>query len=223
MRKIGIAVLLIGFLAGCSSRTAPPEASTGGGKPAVAVEAQAFSPRAVEQAVEVVGTLTPKFESVVRSEVKGLVTDVYVTQWVAVSAGQPMAKMDTRDFDISLERAKAGVEAAKGQELAAKSSEAAAKGQQAAARSQEEAAKAGLLEAEVASERAEREHQRLLKLKEGGLATQQSVDDSLSARDAAAARVKALKAQIESAAAQTAAAAAQVEAANAQARGMQAR
>lgn len=221
MRTLCIAVLLIGIVAGCSGKEAP-EAATGAGKPAVAVEAQAFAPRTVEETVEVVGTLAPKFESVVRSEVRGLVSEVYVTQWVPVSAGQPLAKMDTRDFEISLERARAGVEAAKGQELAAKSAEAATKGQEAAARSQEEAAKAGLLEAEVAAERAEREFQRLLKLKESGLATQQSLDDAHSARDAAAARVKAVKAQIESSAAQTAAAAAQVEAAHAQARGMQA-
>jgi membrane fusion protein (multidrug efflux system) len=50
-----------------------------------------------------------------------------------------------------------------------------------------EAAKAALLQAQVAEDRAERELERTVKLKEYGLATQQSLDDARTARDAAAA------------------------------------
>jgi RND family efflux transporter MFP subunit len=50
-----------------------------------------------------------------------------------------------------------------------------------------DAAKAALLQAQVGEARAERELERTVKLKEYGLATQQSLDDARTARDAAAA------------------------------------
>lgn len=192
MRVIGAlgtaALLAAAGMAGCSANGKEKPGDTlreGTARPPVAVEVAIVGPREVTEGIEVVGTLAPKFETEVKSEIPGRVTDVYVTQWVRVSRGQPLARIDTRELDAGLQRARASVEAA---------------------RSAEEAAKAGLLEARVAADRTEREYERLLKLKEAGLATQQGVDDGLSARAAAGARIQAAQAQIEAARAQTEAA-----------------
>ena len=62
-----------------------------------------------------------------------------------------------------------------------------------------ETAKANLLQAEVAGNRAEREYERLLKLKEFGLVTQQNLDEGLTEKEASAARIEAAKAQLKAA------------------------
>lgn len=62
-----------------------------------------------------------------------------------------------------------------------------------------EAAKANVLQAEAGGNRAEREHARMLKLKEVGLVTQQNVDDAATEREAASARIVAAKAQLKAA------------------------
>ncbi|TLN24705.1 efflux RND transporter periplasmic adaptor subunit [bacterium] len=147
-----------------------------------------------------------------------------MTQWVPVKKGQPLAKIDTRDLEVSLARAKAAVEAAKSQEAGARAQVSAAesacettKSQAEGAKSQAAAARAGLLGAKADSDRAEREYQRLLKLKESGLATQQNLDDGQTQRDAAKARVDSAEAQINSAEAQFRAAEAQITSAKSQA------
>ena len=62
-----------------------------------------------------------------------------------------------------------------------------------------EMAKANLLQAEVAGNRAEREYERLLKLKAEGLVTQQNLDDIRTEKEASAARITAAKAQLNAA------------------------
>jgi RND family efflux transporter MFP subunit len=59
------------------------------------------------------------------------------------------------------------------------------------------AARAGLLQAEVGRNRASRELERTVKLKEAGLATQQNLDDARTASEAAEAQLAAAKAQKE--------------------------
>jgi RND family efflux transporter MFP subunit len=151
----------------------------------VAVEVEIVAPAPVTRSIEVVGTLAPRFETEVKSELPGRLTAVQVTQWIPVEKGQALARVDTLELEAGLDRARAAVTAG------------------AAA---ESAARAGLLETRVAAEQAEREYERLRKLKEAGLSTQQSLDGGLSARDAARARIEAAEAQIESARAQTLAA-----------------
>lgn len=169
-------------LVGCSPQAGPePAAKAKASVPPVAVEVLTVEPREVVQGVDVVGTLTPKSQAEVKSEVPGKLTDVLVTEWVRVSRGQPLARVDARELDTGVDRAKAGVEAA---------------------RAAEESAKALVLEARVAAERAEREYQRLVQLKEAGLATQQSLDDGLTARDASKARIASAQAQVAAARAQ---------------------
>ena len=172
MKKIwitGIVGLLVGSLLGCSSSdSSQPLQGKSGGKPSVAVDVTAAQTRDLVEGVEVVGSLTPKIESRVKSEYAGIVTEVYVTEWVRVKQGQPLAKLDTREADAMLQKAQAAVEAAR----------------------------ANVLQAEVGGTRADREAERARNLKESGLITQQNFDDAQTEKAAAQARVSAAKAQL---------------------------
>lgn len=166
----GFALLVLAASAGCSgggtADRRPVKKDVG--KPPVAVEAVRPTMADLTEGVSVVGTLAPKFQSEAKSEVGGTVAAVYVTEWVRVKKGEPLARVDTREAEAILKRAEASVEMAK----------------------------AGLLEARSAANRAEREHERAQKLKEAGLVTQQNLDDALTQREAAAARVSAATAQV---------------------------
>ncbi len=118
-----------------------------------------------------VGSLSAKFGTDVKSEYTGIVAEVYVTEWVRVAKGTPLARLDTREADLVLSKAQMAVDVAK----------------------------ANLLQAEVAANRANREYERLLKLKEAGLVTQQALDDGLTEKEAAAARIATARAQIKAA------------------------
>lgn len=139
------------------------------GKPPVAVEVTKVSTADFTEGIDVVGSLTAKFGADVKSEYAGIVTEVYVTEWVRVRKGTPLARIDTREMEILSHKAQAAVEMAK----------------------------ANLLQAEVAWKRANREYDRLLKLKEVGLATQQNLDDGQTEKEATAARIEAAKAQLK--------------------------
>ena len=142
-----------------------------GGKPPVAVEVTKVSATDFTEGIDVVGSLAAKFGSDVKSEYAGIVTDIYVNEWVRVKKGTPLAKIDTREMEIIIQKARAAVEMAK----------------------------ANLLQTEVAGRRADREYDRLLKLKEVGLVTQQSLDDGQTEKEATAARIEAAKAQMKAA------------------------
>jgi len=156
--------LLLGGAAGCSkSNTAKPAA----GAPPVAVEVMTVTGADLLDGIEVTGTLAPKFEAEVKTEIPGLVKELYVTEWVRVRKGQPLARIGLAEAEAQVKRGEANVESAK----------------------------AAVLEAQVAANRSEREKLRALKLKGAGLATQQAVDDALSEGEASRARVEAAKAQ----------------------------
>lgn len=140
-----------------------------GGKPPVAVEVTKVSATDFNEGIDVVGSLAAKFGADVKSEYAGIVTDIYVNEWVRVKRGTPLAKIDTREMEIIIQKARAAVEMAK----------------------------ANLLQTEVAGRRADREYDRLLKLKEVGLVTQQNLDDGQTEKEATAARVEAAKAQLK--------------------------
>lgn len=224
MRRFVFLIVMAVFTGfyGCSDKAAPEAANGSGkggeGKPPVAVEVVKVAPVELSNAVEVVGTLSPKFESVVRAEVKSRVTDVYVTQWVNVTPGKELMKSDTRDIEQLLASTRARLEGARSQEEAALAQGGIARAGADTALAQEEAGKASILEAQVGLDRAEREHQRLTKLYEGGLVTRQNLDEGVSARDAARARVEAAKSSVRAAGSQVAAAKAQIPAAEAAAK-----
>ena len=140
-------------------------------RPVVAVEVAKAAASTVIDGIEVIGTLSPKFGADVKSEYTGIVTEVYVTEWVKVNRGDPLARLDTREAELVRKKAQTAVEIAK----------------------------ANLMQAEVAANRANREYERGLKLKEVGLITQQNLDDTLTEKEAAAVRISAAKAQIRAA------------------------
>ena len=105
-RTIAAAVLGLTLLSlGCSAKGEGRDRQSA--KPAVAVEVTPATATALDLAIEVVGTLEPKFFADVKSEFTAVVEEVYVTQWVHVDKGTPLAKLDTREADATLQAAKA--------------------------------------------------------------------------------------------------------------------
>ena len=166
---MGIALLLCSMaICSCSKGDNPGGA---GQKPAVAVETTKVITKDLVEGVDVVGSLSSKFQADVKAEYPGLVSEVYVMEWVKVKKGTPLAKLDTRELDLVLRKSEAAMEAAK----------------------------ANVLQAEVSENRANREYDRLTKLKEVGLVTQQNLDDAGTEKAAAGARIAAAKAQLKAA------------------------
>ena len=137
----------------------------------MAVEVTKVSTADLTEGIDVVGSLSAKFGADVKSEYAGIVTDIYVNEWVRVKKGTPLAKIDTREMEIVQQKARAAVEMAR----------------------------ANLLQTEVAEKRANREYERLLKLKEVGLVTRQNLDDGLTEKEATAARIEGARAQLKAA------------------------
>ncbi len=77
-----------------TSAAAPAAAST---RPPVAVTTAPVQTGHMLSAVNVVGSLAPKFAADVKSEVSGTVTEVAVTEWVSVRKGQLLARLDTSE------------------------------------------------------------------------------------------------------------------------------
>lgn len=150
---------------GCSSKGNSAPTAT---KPAIAVEAAAVAAADLVEGIEVTGSLAPKFFADVKTQIPGLVKQVYVTEWVRVRKGQPLARIDVAETEALVKRGEAGVETAK----------------------------ANLAQSQVVLTRAEREEARTHKLKESGLATQQAVDEASTETAAAKARIAASRAQI---------------------------
>jgi RND family efflux transporter MFP subunit len=103
--SLGIAGLSL--LSACSGK--PGTASDKGAKPAVAVVAVAVTAADLDETVAVVGTLAPKFAADVKSEMTAVVAEVYVAEWVRVKKGTPLARLDTREEEATLEGYKAAV------------------------------------------------------------------------------------------------------------------
>jgi RND family efflux transporter MFP subunit len=169
-------------LAGCGKPAAPPAAGDTAAK-AVAVDTIAAAPADIVEEVAVVGTLVPRLQAEIKSDIPGRVVEVPVQEWVRVRRGDPLARVDTREVDSQVARAATAIELAKAN-LAV--------------------AEAGLAEAGVAAEQARREFDRVTGLKAAGLATQQSLDDAVTRHDSAQVRVRAAGAQAAAARAQIA-------------------
>ncbi|MBP7864358.1 MAG: efflux RND transporter periplasmic adaptor subunit [Acidobacteria bacterium] len=177
--KLALLLLAAACLTGClaksdASQGATPAAtakSAPAAKPSVPVDVAPVAVGPLTAGVEVTGTLVPKFKAEVKSEYAGIVTHVYVTEWVRVSRGQALAKLDTREAEIMLKKAQAAVEVAR----------------------------SGLLQTQVQEARANREYDRMVRLKNGGLATQQALDEALTAKQAAEAQTAAVKTQVAAA------------------------
>jgi RND family efflux transporter MFP subunit len=60
-----------------------------------------------QESVEIVGSLAPRFSADVKSEVTGIVTAVYVTEWVPVRRGDRLARLDTSETEAGIAAIKA--------------------------------------------------------------------------------------------------------------------
>jgi membrane fusion protein, multidrug efflux system len=109
-KRITIAALLAAagvVVGGCS---VPGKADTReSGKPAVAVEVQTLAAADLSESIAVVGSLAPKLTADLRSEVTAIVDEVYVSEWVRVRKGEPLARLNTRDAEGTLAAAKAAL------------------------------------------------------------------------------------------------------------------
>jgi membrane fusion protein (multidrug efflux system) len=171
IRKVALFALWVGIY-GCSATGEDKKPNEKvGQRPPAAVEVTKVTAANITDGIEVIGTLSSKFGAEVKSEYTGIVAEVYVTEWVQVEKGTPLARLDTREGELVLKKAQTAVEIAK----------------------------ANLMQVEVAANRANREYERALKLKEVGLITQQNLDDARTEREAAAVRISAAKAQIQAA------------------------
>lgn len=106
---LALAVCVVGTAA-CAKTAGngeAPAAAATTGRPAVAVAVAPVAKSDLISAVEVVGSLAPKFSADIKSEVTGVVRAVYVTQWVPVRKGAPLAKLDTSETDAGLEALRA--------------------------------------------------------------------------------------------------------------------
>ena len=170
MKNLIMILASLCLLAGASGCTKGSAATNGqtAAKPPVAVETGIAAATDLVEGVEVTGSLEPKFSADVKTQIPGLVKQVYVTEWVRVRKGQSLARIDVAETEAVVKRAEAGIESAR----------------------------AGLAQAQVTATRADRELARAMKLKEAGLATVQGVDDARSEAAAAAARIESARAQI---------------------------
>ncbi|GFE57321.1 efflux RND transporter periplasmic adaptor subunit [Geobacter sp. AOG1] len=177
MKKTGALLLVTAALVcasiagGCTKKSGEKGEGGTAAKQPVAVEVAVAGATDLSEGMEVTGSLEPKFSADVKTQIPGLVKQVYVTEWVRVRKGQPLASIDVGETEAQVKRTEAGVESAK----------------------------AGLAQAQVQLTRSERELARMLKLKESGLATQQAVDDARTEVAATTARVEAARAQIRAA------------------------
>ncbi|HIJ82209.1 MAG TPA: efflux RND transporter periplasmic adaptor subunit [Desulfuromonadales bacterium] len=162
-----LALLLFMSITACSKNDAK-KTTAQAVKPPIAVEVVAAASSGLSDGIQVTGSLEPKFSVDIKTQIPGLIQQVYVTEWVRVRKGQALARIDVAETEALVKRAEAAVESAK----------------------------ATLAQAGVAATRAERERERMRKLKESGLATQQAVDDASSEAEAAKTRVDATQAQL---------------------------
>jgi RND family efflux transporter MFP subunit len=169
-------------LAGCGKPAATPTAKEAATS-VVAVDTVTATPANLVDEIAVVGTLVPRTQAEIKSDISGRVVEITVGEWVRVRRGDPLARVDTLEIDSTIRKAGTAIDLAKAN-LAA--------------------TQAGRAEAQVAADRARREQARLAGLKEAGLATQQALDEAASQLDASGARILAAEAQVAAAAAQVA-------------------
>ncbi len=76
-------------------------------RPPVAVDIVAVANGEMTHAIDVVGALAPKFSADVKSEVSGVVREVYVTEWVPVKRGARLARIDTTELEAAIDASRA--------------------------------------------------------------------------------------------------------------------
>ncbi len=104
-----LAVLAAVTMGGCAGNGSAATGAPATNRPPVAVSVAPVTTADLTESVDVVGSLAPKFYADVKSEVSGIVTAVYVTEWVPVKKGERLARLDTTETEAGIEAIKAGV------------------------------------------------------------------------------------------------------------------
>jgi membrane fusion protein, multidrug efflux system len=105
---ICVAVAALAAIAcGTKAETRPGVDAAPVGRPPVAVAVTPAAVRDLTDTVDVVGSLAPKFFADVKSEVTGVITAVYVTEWTPVRAGAPLARLDASEAEAAIAALKA--------------------------------------------------------------------------------------------------------------------
>ena len=113
--KVIILFLTIVTASGCggsgtpASKEGPPGRATGRGGPAgsaVPVETVSLERVSIQRNVDITGSLESTDQANVSSEVAGVVQQVLVQLGQEVRAGQVIVKLDPRELDLALQRAR---------------------------------------------------------------------------------------------------------------------
>ena len=109
IRKVFLATLAVATLvtSACSSDSQADTPAAVAGKPPVAVSVATAAVSPLEESIEVVGTLEPKFATDIKSEVTATVAEVFVTEWVPVKKGDRLARFDTSEAEATIAALKA--------------------------------------------------------------------------------------------------------------------
>lgn len=159
-------LVLIFAFSGCSDNSSDTAAQKE--RKAVAVDVMRIEASDMVDSIEFTGELTPKVHADVKTEIPGIVSKVYVTEWVSVRKGQPLAHIELPEVNASIQRATAGLDAARSE----------------------------MMLAEASHEKANREMNRLKELYESGLATKQSFEDAETSLKTASASLDSARSRV---------------------------
>ncbi len=107
-----LAVAVVGLVSGAAYAPAARTRSQSvpaSGRPPVTVDVAAVTTGDLTQTIDVVGSLAPRFAADVKSEIAGVVREVYVTEWVPVRKGARLARLDTTEIDASIDAVRSAV------------------------------------------------------------------------------------------------------------------
>jgi len=106
--KTGFLTLLLGLLAACSEPEAPSSGRGGGSEPrALPVQALEVAPRDLSRIVTVSNSVEPLRTIQLAARTEGVLTEVLVEEGDQVSAGEVLARIDVREQQAELARARA--------------------------------------------------------------------------------------------------------------------
>lgn len=83
------------------------EAGTSAVKPAIAVDIVSAATTTLREEIAVTGSLAAKRSAEIKAELAGLYREVYVTEWVPVRKGQPLARIQADESATMVKRAEA--------------------------------------------------------------------------------------------------------------------
>jgi membrane fusion protein (multidrug efflux system) len=106
--RLFLVTTLIGAWSAACTRT-PADQAAATTRPPVAVSVTPVVTADLEESVDVVGSLAPKFSADIKSEITGTVVAVYVTEWVPVKKGDRLAQLDTRETEAGIDALRATV------------------------------------------------------------------------------------------------------------------